>query len=186
MLCEKCKVREARVKITRVINGVSETHNLCPECASSFRLLDTGRGSEWSNAIFRLLSDAAVTKRKGSKDSEDEEKLKQLECPGCHKTYGAFLEDGTFGCPDCYEAFSPYVDQMILSMQGADAHTGKKSILAGRNVRITRDITEDTLTPEQEAAMLRSRLEEAVFLEDYDTAARIRDELKKLEKGETS
>ena len=33
MLCEKCKVREANIKYTEIINGVKTEHNLCsPLC----------------------------------------------------------------------------------------------------------------------------------------------------------
>ena len=29
MLCEKCKIREANIKYTEIINGVKTEHNLC-------------------------------------------------------------------------------------------------------------------------------------------------------------
>ena len=33
MLCEKCKIREANIRYTEVINGVATEHNLCSHCA---------------------------------------------------------------------------------------------------------------------------------------------------------
>ena len=33
MLCERCKVREANIHYTEVVNGVATEHNLCSQCA---------------------------------------------------------------------------------------------------------------------------------------------------------
>ena len=33
MLCEKCRIREANIKYTEIINGVKKEHNLCSQCA---------------------------------------------------------------------------------------------------------------------------------------------------------
>ena len=183
MICEKCKIREARVKITKVINGVTEVHNLCPKCAVDLRLLDTGITPEWSNAIFRLLSDTQKQNEGRKKAEPYDEKLKLMECPTCHKKYGDFLADGAFGCSDCYEAFSPSIDQMILSMQGADSHTGKRPLSYRDRIESGADVTEEMLTPEEEAEMLKIRLQEAVYAEDYEQAAVLRDQLKALEKA---
>lgn len=185
MLCEKCQTREARVKITRVINGISETHNYCPECAGSLKILDQDSAPGWSNMIFKLLSDV-VGRSEGEKAEEpDDQKLRALTCPKCQKTYGAFLEDGMFGCEDCYEVFGPYINRTILSIQGASVHSGKRSGEERKaKPRIRKNIADEVLTPEEEKEMLRIKLQEAVSIEDYDTAIVLRDQLKALEKTE--
>ena len=33
MLCERCKIREATIKYTEIINGIKTEHNLCSHCA---------------------------------------------------------------------------------------------------------------------------------------------------------
>ena len=33
MLCERCKIREANIQYTEVINGVKTEHNFCAQCA---------------------------------------------------------------------------------------------------------------------------------------------------------
>ena len=55
MLCEKCGKRDARVKITRIINGVSETHHYCRECAEEMTGKTEIKSNEWSQAVFKLL-----------------------------------------------------------------------------------------------------------------------------------
>ena len=38
MLCEKCKIREANIILTEVVNGIKTEHNLCSQCASQTQL----------------------------------------------------------------------------------------------------------------------------------------------------
>ena len=39
MLCERCKIREANIQYTEIVNGVRKEHNFCAQCA---RELDFG------------------------------------------------------------------------------------------------------------------------------------------------
>ena len=38
MLCERCKIREANVRYTEIMNGVKTEHNLCMQCAGEMNL----------------------------------------------------------------------------------------------------------------------------------------------------
>ena len=56
MICERCKIREANIKYTEVINGVKTEHNLCSQCA---REMDFGQYSSIFEGDFpfgKLLS----------------------------------------------------------------------------------------------------------------------------------
>lgn len=53
MLCEKCKVREANIKYTEIINGVKTEHNLCSHCAKE---MDFGQ--------YTALLDGGISFRK--------------------------------------------------------------------------------------------------------------------------
>ena len=56
MLCERCKIREANIKYTEIINGVKTEHNLCSHCA---REMDFGQYTAFIDGDFplgRLLS----------------------------------------------------------------------------------------------------------------------------------
>ena len=52
MLCERCKIREANIQYTEIVNGVRKEHNFCAQCA---RELDFGPYS----ACLLYTSDAA-------------------------------------------------------------------------------------------------------------------------------
>mgnify|MGYP002590989280 CR=1 FL=1 len=46
MLCERCKIREANIQYTEIVNGVRKEHNFCAQCA---RELDFGPYSTDAN-----------------------------------------------------------------------------------------------------------------------------------------
>ncbi len=179
MLCEKCHEKEATVRITRIHNGNSESHNLCQDCANSFRA-DDPEAQDLSKAIFKLLADALMKHMGQNTGREENERAKKIACPNCKKTYGEILEDGVFGCPDCYESFEPYIRPMILKMQGADTHTGKKAGSHRKKTAKILNVAEEKLSPKEELSVLSDRLKIAVSEENYEEAARLRDEIKKL------
>ena len=207
MLCEKCQKNEAHIKVTRVINGVSDTRNLCEQCAAEgFPNIRPENISEWSKAIFKLISDSAAGIGHENQRTE-QEKLKRIACPNCGKTYGSFLEDGIFGCGDCYEVFAPFFGTLVKGLQGTESHVGKK---VPKHVRAAEPKQERPVDPEQQPAEealetpvssdlhkktdnstsqkeriseLNAKLSEAVLIEDYMTAAKIRDEIRALEGG---
>ncbi len=56
MLCEKCKIREANIKYTEIINGVKTEHNLCSHCAREMDFGQYGAVLDGEFPLGRLLS----------------------------------------------------------------------------------------------------------------------------------
>ena len=180
MLCDRCHEREAHVRITKIVNGTAETQNLCEVCAAQFRTESDPDAAEWSKAIFKLLTEA-VKQMNTKANAPENERLKQMTCPNCGRTYGEFLENGIFGCADCYEAFEPSLSSAVISLQGADTHTGKKAAKTVKKaVKKPSDPVNEKLSPEEETEILQAKLDEAVSIEDYASAAKYRDELNAL------
>lgn len=75
MLCERCKIREANIQYTEVINGVKTEHNLCAQCA---RELDFGPLSPYSTVISRWGSYCPGLLGIGEEHKED--KMHQVVC----------------------------------------------------------------------------------------------------------
>ena len=182
MLCEKCHEREAVVRITRIHNGSSETHNLCQECADSFQSGEPA-DVDLSKAVFRLFADALMHYFGQNGDDEGLEQEKAVTCPNCGKSYGEILEDGRFGCADCYETFEPYIRPVLLRMQGADTHTGRKAGSTKKLPEKKRDVTQEKLSPAEELSVLSDKLKLAVSEENYEEAARLRDEINALKEA---
>jgi protein arginine kinase activator len=77
---------------------------------------------------------------------------------------------GRFGCPECYNAFETQLIPLLRQIHGSTQHEGKMPQQVGP-VAIIR----------QELMDLKEELSRAVLDERYEDAARIRDEIKKLE-----
>ena len=178
MLCEKCRQREASVKITKITDGNVEEYHLCESCLKAFRAGEDLKAAEWSQAIFKLLADAVVRRMGDQNGTEENARLRAAACPSCGKTYGEFLDDHTFGCSDCYEAFGPYIQKTLLGIQGADQHTGRKTVRKPRSSE--KKAEEEVLTKEEEISLLTEQMQDAAASEDYVRAAGLRDRIREL------
>ncbi len=177
MLCEKCRQREANIKYTEVINGVKTEHNLCAQCA---REMDFGGYYaalfDGDYSVGKLLS-SLLGFQPDTEEVEDDRKISRIACPTCHTTYSDFIRESRFGCPDCYSTFDLLMGEKIKALQGNDHHTGKTpAFCAGEE-----DQPDETVkTPEEQLALLNSRLKEAIQEEEYEEAAKYRDAIKEL------
>ncbi len=187
MLCEKCKIREANIKYTEIINGVRTEHNLCAQCA---REVDFGHTSlfEGDFPLGKLLSSLLGIEE----NSQKEDKLQQIVCPVCGTSYQEFVENSRFGCQDCYSVFDLLIRDKIKKLQGSDTHTGKKPrfqkiVPAGQELKTAAEggaPEESELSPREQLALFKARLQEALRKEEYEEAARYRDQIRQLSKEE--
>ena len=161
MLCEQCRMREASIVIREVVNGTVTERNLCSECASQ-------------SDLGGILMDS-------SRRSEEEDASK-LSCPTCGMTYKEFVQDGRFGCADCYNTFGLLINNSIKKIQGNNSHTGKKPRFLG-DKKIHADMVADAKkrqSLQEQLEICQAKQKEAVLEEDYEKAAYYRDEIKKI------
>lgn len=201
MLCERCKIREANIQYTEIVNGVKKEHHFCAQCA---RELDFGPYSAIFDSEFplgKLLSGLL-----GIGDVHEEEMGHQVLCPTCKTSYEEFVKDSRFGCPDCYGVFDLLISDNIKQLQGSDSHTGKRP-----RYRASEDGTQEPVQGEGAAAadaaavwpnteqgripekaaqnveeqirVLKARLQDALAREEYETAAQCRDKINELKEG---
>lgn len=93
-------------------------------------------------------------------------------CPKCGITFSDFKSTGLLGCSYCYEHFSKSLIPTIKRVQGGLVHIGKIPLNASKEVVSKRKIDE-----------LKIRLRELIALEDFEEAAKIRDEIIELRKN---
>lgn len=181
MLCEKCKIREANIRYTEVIGGVATEHNLCSHCAREMDFGQyTGLASLFDSEypIGKLLSQ--LLGLGDGQEAKQAGELANLVCPTCQTSYGDFVKNSQFGCPDCYHMFDLLISDKLKQLHGSDTHTGRRP--AGMARQAQEDVLEKPLTAQERREILRSKLKEAVAEEDYEAAARYRDEIRALEK----
>jgi protein arginine kinase activator len=95
-----------------------------------------------------------------------------LQCPVCGVTIEEFRQVGRLGCPHDYEVFRDELRPLLESVHGALRHLGK----------VPRRLPADTRR-QTELIKLRQEMQQAIAVEDYERAAKLRDRIDTLEKG---
>lgn len=162
MLCQICKVNEAAVRYTEIINNsVTEIH-LCQKCAHFDEKTPTG-GFGFGGALGPVQETTGGT---SVQPSDLEQK-----CGSCGHTLGDVMFQGRLGCADCYTAFREKLAPLIEKVHGASQHVGKiPSEKRG------------ALSLRSELLRYRSQLRKAIEVENYEEAARLRDLIREVEK----
>lgn len=155
MLCERCKQNPATVHYTQIINGQAAEYHLCESCAREEKLSSDLQEFD----LFNLFAP-----RRDARDSD-------LICPECHTTLHEFRETGLLGCAKCYDTFSSAIAPMLKQFHGCTAH-----------LKENEPIKEETL--EERIKKLQRELESAIASEEYEKAAKVRDEIKHLKGGD--
>jgi protein arginine kinase activator len=160
MICNICGGSEATIHLTEIINDQMVEVHLCETCAQE-------KGTEFKTHfnmgdLLSGLTDLA-------KEIVGEEKI-PMKCPNCGLTYEEFGRNGRLGCAECYEAFSKLLVPLIKRVQHSSHHIGKRPSRLAPSVRGHQDLKE-----------LQNRLFKSIQHEEFEEAARIRDQIKQLE-----
>lgn len=174
MKCQNCGKDEVNYHYTQVVNGNKKEIALCKECAKELGITmwDFQMPIDISNFLGGFFTDFPDNTLK------DIVKIDELKCKNCSMTYEEFKKSGKFGCANCYEAFSNYVQPILKSLQGADTHVGRKPILVAKKEEKEKIV----LKEEEEINKLKEELKKAIQEERYEDAAQIRDEISKKNK----
>lgn len=183
MLCERCKIREANIRYTEVVNGVKNEHNLCTQCAQATELGHYAAFFDGEFPLNKLLS--GILGMEAGGEQEDANEAGKVVCPTCGTSYNEFVNNSCFGCADCYSMFDLLIGESIRNLQGSDSHVGKRPRRENETAdgdQVLNPATADLPVTEQ-LVILDSKLKEAVKNEEYELAAKYRDEIKSLREG---
>lgn len=167
MLCDKCHKREAKVYYTEIINGEKKEQYLCEECAAKFTSFQIDKTSS-DNGLGGLLS-SILSNYYGEKTKSPASQEASMVCKSCGITYQEVLEAGKLGCADCYKSFGEMIERTLRQIQGADTHIGKSPAAFGNEEK-------------KEMEKLSLQLQQAIEREEFEEAARLRDEIRALKK----
>lgn len=156
MKCDHCE-QPAVVHELLIRNGTTTEVHLCAEHA-----LAAGLAVPAAQPVAEVLLHIAKSKQ------ADAARTRALaSCTGCGVSFAEFRKTGTLGCPACYDSFQPMLGQVIERAQaGGTAHVGRAP-KAAAEIELRRVRREK----------LMRELETAVSAEQYERAARLRDEL---------
>jgi len=165
VLCQRCQERPATIHLTKVINYEKTELHLCEICAKA-------AGNElgimiepnftFQNLIAGLLDGDFLYQQPGM--------VGELTCRNCGLTFTDFRNQGLLGCGECYHAFQASLEPLFRRVQGGTVHTGKVPRRTGGRVRLLKEMEQ-----------LKHQLQQAVAREEYEKAAQIRDEIRRLQ-----
>lgn len=172
MLCERCKTREANILYTEIKDGVRKEHHFCTVCAKE---MDFSQYSDIFDGEFPLSKILSGLFRVENK-SNDNIRYKNIKCPSCKMSYQEFIDKQKFGCKDCYEVFNLFIAENIKQLQGSDIHIGKKP----KKILKASDVDKIIIKDDDRIADLKEKIRIAILNEQYEKAARYRDEIKNI------
>lgn len=160
MICDKCKFNEAKLKYNQNINGQEKEYNLCYSC---FEKISHNITFE---SMFKDFFESFLS-CEISNNIENEYK-----CEFCGNTFKNFKNTGKMGCQNCYTIFKDELTPFLKNIQLSNEHIGKFPTKLDRNFRIKKEVS-----------ILREKLNNAVKNEEYELAAKLRDEIRDIEGG---
>jgi len=168
--CDKCDQPATNHSIVIIKGHKTQTH-LCDLHAAEIgdKSVDSPINELLTNYV--KMSGQLSSGGAGKKKQVRRSRVGQLQCPECQMRFREFREKSLLGCPSCYKAFESQLASMLeRAHEGGSQHVGKVPHRNGggeqRQALVTR---------------MRKRLDEAVEAENYELAAKLRDELSGLD-----
>ena len=168
MQCQICNKNEATIHLTEIADGVRTEMHLCELCAH-----EQGIAVKTNIPINELLSNLLAVQPADDQLSEHSDR--NISCPHCGFTLDQFRKEALLGCPYDYEVFEKSLLPLIEK-----AHDGRTTHRGKFPSRMPQDTKKQI-----ELMNLRQQLETAVQSEDYELAAKLRDEISAIEKHKT-
>jgi len=195
--CDRCN-QPATVHEINVVDGLKVETHLCEACAGAAGLgISPSIGGPSSPSVspeastgisHPALSDKPPTHPAGGKPGGKKvtaipaaigqfiittrtgTRTMPRICSGCGLAFADFRQTGVLGCAECYQSFAEQLEGLIArSHAGAKCHTGRKPRRSA-----------DAAERQTRIRTLLRELHEAVSSEEFERAARLRDELRTL------
>jgi protein arginine kinase activator len=161
MLCDECLKNPATVHMTTFVNGQVKTVHLCAQCAAKRKTPVVISGFSFNDLLSAFYE---------TEDTQD------AACESCGTTMSSFQKTGRLGCANCYKAFEASLMPVLKGLHMSTQHTGKRP-----GERVAVDLGREASSVERREQMKRS-LRMAISTENFEEAARLRDEIARIEK----
>jgi protein arginine kinase activator len=167
MQCENCGERPAAIHLTQIVNNAVTQQHLCEVCAAE-------KGVHTEASVAKTpLSDFLASMGEGGAGAPAAPAGEAGACAACGATLQDFQESGRLGCPECYATFAVHLRTLLRRVHGASQHVGTP--YRGPSAPGAGD------APPADLPALRERLQRAIAAEDFELAARLRDQIRALE-----
>jgi protein arginine kinase activator len=165
MKCDNCN-KPATVHLTEIKSGKKIEKHLCEQCAAQNEGFTAAAKTHMP--INELLTNFVMA------HSGLATKEQQTTCEHCGITWAEFRQTGLLGCAHDYMLFEKDLTPLLKRAHEEQAHhVGKvPTRRGGTGVPVKRQV---------DVARLRKELARAVEAEDYERAAKLRDQIKQAE-----
>ncbi len=162
MVCQLCKQKDATVHLTQIVEDEMKKLDLCETCAKQKGVTDP-TGFSLAELLLGASGGAAAAPEPGAATATE------VKCSRCGLTQAEFKKNGRMGCSDCYTAFADSLETLLKGMHKGTRHRGKVPVALRR-------------AADQQAVLdkLSTQLQAAIAAEDFEQAARLRDEIKAI------
>ncbi len=171
MKCQKCN-NVATFHITEMTGDEPIELHFCEKHANEY-LHKSQDKKEDSGSIVDSAHDDNLDDSTNMSLEQTTRDLKELDfqsCPICGAGFQDFRKSARFGCPNDYKCFAEQVEPLLQNIHGYTDHIGKRP----------KNGLNDSKT-ELFLLRLRREMDEAVEMEDYERASRLRDKINALE-----
>lgn len=160
MQCQNCGMREAVVHHTKVVNNEMQVQHLCETCALEHGI-ETGTPQP-SAPLVDFLAQI------GKGMAED---APAGACPSCGMSQAQLKQVGRLGCATCYVHFEQHLRGLLRRLHGGTQHVGK----------VSPQPDSQEVDRKAQVHSLRRSLQRAIEAEDFEHAAALRDQIRRLE-----
>jgi len=162
MKCDNCN-KTATVHLTEIKGGKKIEKHLCEQCAAQ----NEGLPVKSHMPINELLTNFVMA-------HSGMQKEQSLTCEHCGVTWTEFRQNGLLGCANDYTVFERELTPLLKrAHEDQTHHVGKvPTRRGGTGVPVKRQV---------DLAKLRRELQKAVEAEDYERAAKLRDQIRQAE-----
>ena len=162
MKCDNCN-KPATVHLTEIKSGKKIEKHLCEQCAAQ----NEGLPVKSHMPINELLTNFVMA-------HSGMQKEQALACEHCGVTWTEFRQNGLLGCAQDYTVFERELTPLLKrAHEDQTHHVGKvPTRRGGTGVPVKRQV---------DLTKLRRELQKAVEAEDYERAAKLRDQIRQAE-----
>lgn len=169
MQCQECGSETATVHVKRREGDEEVSTHLCRACAQKLGWHDPLEDAKFPLAHFisSMMQDMNTGVLRDPKEDS------QARCSECGLSFQEFSRTGRLGCGHCYESFRTSMEELLRRIHGNTRHRGRRPESAPR---------QRTSTQSNTLRQLKADLDRAIADEDFELAARLRDQIRELKK----